>query len=69
MGYDLANRTFKYSDRYTPEDVEQFTAYIEKKLDSVEPELNRNELRDILLRIYGNPVAEKEKFQSVNTGS
>ncbi|MBR1573324.1 MAG: 1-acyl-sn-glycerol-3-phosphate acyltransferase [Bacteroidales bacterium] len=62
MGYDLANRTFKYSDRYTPEDVEQFTAYIEHQLDKVQGDLNRNDLRDILLRIYGNPVAEKEKI-------
>lgn len=62
IGYDMANHSFKYCDRYTPEDVEQFTAYVEHQLDSVEPELNRSDLREILLRIYGNPVAQKEKL-------
>ncbi|MBR1872140.1 MAG: 1-acyl-sn-glycerol-3-phosphate acyltransferase [Bacteroidales bacterium] len=62
MGYDLANRTFKYSDKYTPEDVTAFTEYIEGQLDKVQGDLNRADLRDILLRIYGNPVAEKEKL-------
>ena len=62
MGYDLANRSFKYADKYTHEDVEQFTAYVEHQLDQVEPSLNRNDLRDIFLRIYGNPVLSKEKL-------
>ena len=65
IAYDLANHTFKYSDRYAPEEVEAFTAYTEHQLDQVEPTLNRAELRDIFLRIYGNPVMMKEKF---NTG-
>ena len=65
IAYDLANHTFKYSDRYTPEEVEAFTAYTEHQLDQVEPTLNRADLRDIFLRIYGNPVMMKEKF---NTG-
>ena len=62
MGYDLANHSFKYSDRYTPEDMEQFTAYIEHQLDTIQEDLNRNDLREILLRIYGNPVAEKARL-------
>lgn len=65
IAYDLANHTFKYSDRYTPEEVEAFTEYTEHQLDQVEPTLNRADLRDIFLRIYGNPVMMKEKF---NTG-
>lgn len=60
MGYDMANHTFKYADKYTPEDVEKFTAYIEHQLDTVENTLSRSELREILLRIYGNPVRSKE---------
>ena len=62
MGYDLANHSFKYADKYTPEDLEQFTGYVEHQLDQVEPELNRNDLRDIFLRIYGNPVLSKEQL-------
>ena len=64
IAYDLANHTFKYADRYTPEEVEAFTAYTEEQLDQVEPTLNREELRDIFLRIYGNPVMMKEKFEA-----
>ena len=64
IAYDLANHTFKYADRYTPEEVEAFTSYTEHQLDQVEPTLNREELRDIFLRIYGNPVMMKEKFET-----
>ena len=42
--------------------MEGFTSYIEQQLDKVEKSLNRSDLRDILLRIYSNPVAEKEKL-------
>ncbi len=62
IAYDLANHTYKYADRYSPEEVEAFTDFTEHQLDQVEPTLNRAELRDIFLRIYGNPVMMKEKF-------
>ena len=62
IAYDLANHTFKFTDRYTHEEVEQFTEYTEKQLDRMEPSLNRRDLRDIFLRIYGNPVLSKEKL-------
>ena len=64
IAYDLANHSFKYADRYTPEEVAAFTAYTEQQLDQVEPTLNREELRDIFLRIYGNPVMMKEQFEA-----
>ena len=60
MGYDMANHSYKYAHLYTPEDVEIFTEYIEHQLDTVEKRLNRNDLRKILLSIYGNPVRSKE---------
>jgi hypothetical protein len=68
MGYDLANHSYKYSNMYTPDDVASFTAYIEHKLNTVESSLNRSDLRDILLRIYGNPVANKEKLREESEG-
>ena len=40
--------------------MEQFVAYMEHQLDTVEPELNREELRKIFLDIYANPVVTKE---------
>ena len=60
MAYDMMNGTDKYSSFYAPEDLEGFKAYIEQQLDKAEKSLDRDELRDILLHIYGNPVATKE---------
>lgn len=60
MAYDIAFKTSKYSDRYSPEDVSRFTDYMEHQLDTVEPSLNRDDLREIFLKIYSNPVLSKE---------
>lgn len=62
IGYDMVNHTFKYRDRYTPEDVAQFTDYVEHQLDKVEKSLCRADLRDIFLRIYANPVVSLENL-------
>ena len=65
MGYDLAFRTDKYSAHYTPEDLEAFRAYTEKQLDRMAGEpLDRNELKQIFLEIYGNPVRSKEQLEA-----
>lgn len=64
MGYDLANGTTKYADHYGPEDLEAFKAYMENQLTYTEPQLDRDALRDIFLRIYGNPVQMKEQFEA-----
>lgn len=66
MGYDLANGTDKYSSFYTPGELREFKSYIESRLDKVEEELDRLQLRDILLRIYGNPVLAKEKLNTAS---
>ena len=47
-----------------PEDVESFDAYTEHRLDKVEKRLNRDDLKDIFLRIYANPVLSKERLAS-----
>lgn len=62
IGYDMVNHTFKYRDKYTPEDVAQFTDYVEHQLDKVEKSLCRTDLRDIFLRIYANPVVSLENL-------
>ncbi len=63
MAYDLANQSYKYSHLYEPADVEQFIAYMQKQLDTVEPEDNREDLRRIFLDIYANPVVTKELLE------
>ena len=62
MAYDLVDGGNKYATEYTQEELEGFKAYIEKQLGTVEPELNREDLRDILLHIYSNPVLSKENL-------
>ena len=60
IAYDLANHSYKYSHLYEPADQEKFVAYMQKQLDTVEPEINREDLRRIFLDIYANPVYTKE---------
>ena len=60
MGYDLMNRTTKYSSLYGKDDLEAFKAYTEHKLSKVERNLDRDALRQLFWEIYGNPVARKE---------
>ena len=60
VAYDIANHAFKYSHLYDQADVEQFIEYMEHQLDTVEPEINREDLRRIFIDIYANPVYTKE---------
>ena len=62
MAYDIVNGGSKYAGEYTPEDLQAFKGYIEALLGKVEPTLDRDELRDILLHIYSNPVLSKENL-------
>ena len=62
MAYDIVENTTRYADRYTLQELEAFKAYINHQLDQVEPELSREDLRDILLHIYSNPVSAKESL-------
>jgi hypothetical protein len=45
---------------YDISDIERFVAYMEHQLDTVEKDLNREDLRRIFLDIYANPVVTKE---------
>ena len=60
VAYDILNHSFKYSDKYEMSDVEAFVAYMEHQLNTVEPEINRSDLRKHFLEIYANPVVSKE---------
>ncbi len=64
IAYDLVGGGNKYSDLYGQEDVESFKAYMEHRLDKVEKRLDRDELRNIFLHIYSNPVLSKERLAS-----
>ena len=62
MAYDIVNGGSKYSSEYTEEELTAFKGYIETLLGKVEPTLDKDELRDILLHIYSNPVLSKESL-------
>ena len=62
IAVDLLEGDTRYADRYAPEDRERFEAYTEHRLDKVERKLDRNDLHDIFLHIYANPVYSKEKL-------
>ena len=55
---------------YDRADAEKFVAYMEHQLDTVEPDINREDLRRIFLDIYANPVVTKELLRKEKvTGS
>lgn len=66
LAYDLMNGTRKYADRYSSEDEKAFKEHMQQQMQFVEPELDRAELSDIFLHIYGNPVVSKETLEAGN---
>lgn len=63
IAYDLRHHSYKFSDHYSVEDKEAFVCYMEKQLDTVEKEINRDELRATFLDIYANPIVSKLMLQ------
>lgn len=63
VAFDLVNETSRYSDMYEPCDVEKFVEYMAHQLETVEPEVNKEDLRRIFLDIYANPVVTKELLE------
>lgn len=60
VAYDILKQTDKYASQYTAEDKAKFIGYMEHQLGTVEPELNKDDLREVFLGIYANPVVSKE---------
>ena len=66
VAYDILNKTDKYASMYETADVQRFTAYMEKQLATVEPEIDRDELTKAFLDIYANPVVTRELLDQEN---
>lgn len=64
IAYDIIKGESRYADKYDQADVAKFIGYMEHQLGTVEPELDRDELRNAFLEIYANPVIAKETFES-----
>lgn len=63
IAYDLVNGSSKYTDSYSSEEKETFLSYMNKGLNAIttgEPNIETEELMDIFLKIYANPVSNKE---------
>ena len=57
MAYDLLHQSDRYAGQYTPDDVDAFVRYMEGGLKGLTGD--REELRNIFLKIYANPVEAK----------
>lgn len=60
IAYDIMNHSYRYTDHYDKESMEQFVAYMNHQMETIEPEIDREDLRRIFLGIYANPVVTKE---------
>ena len=62
IGYDLMTGGDKYASLYSDAERMAFIEYAEKRLDSVDPNLDRDAIRKIFYQIYGNPVLAREQL-------
>lgn len=62
IAYDLMTGGDKYADRYTSEQRSEFIKYVDHRMAKLENSLDKAEVRDIFIRIYGNPVLHKEEL-------
>ena len=63
VAYDILKGESKYAYLYDQSDVQKFVGYMEHQLGKVEPEVNRDEVKDMFLQIYANPVVTKELLE------
>ena len=62
MAYDIVEGSKRFTDKYSASELAAFKRYISKQLKQVEPTLDRKALREILLRIYSNPIVSKDNL-------
>lgn len=60
MAHDILYQSYKYQTYYTSEDIKDFTKYMEDGLNELVGDYD--ELREIFLAIYANPVINKEQM-------
>ncbi len=63
IAYDELENTTEFASKYTPEDVEKFSSYINRQLDKVDltditPD-EREYMRRMMLTMYANPLKNK----------
>lgn len=60
IAYDMLNSTNEYTSEYTQQEKETFEQYMAAKLEKVEAD--QQELKEIFLSIYANPVVGKKNL-------
>jgi hypothetical protein len=61
IAYDMMNKSVKYSDRYTQEAKKNFIIDMNEKIAKI-GHSNYEELKEIFLALYANPVVNQEKL-------
>lgn len=64
IAYDILENGEEYSHLYTDDTKAAFMEYVQMQLDSVEHDFDREELTDIFLHIYANPVYAKKRLEA-----
>lgn len=64
IAYDILNGTVKYSSSYTMEEKERFCKHM-SSLDAYAENCDVEELKQILLGIYANPINSKDYFSQL----
>lgn len=64
IAYDILNGTDSYAHMYTKGQKEAFVEYMNIQMDVVENDIDREELSDIFLHIYANPIIAKKKIEA-----
>lgn len=60
IAWDILNKENKYSDKYTEQDKLKFEEYISESIKKIEG--NKEQIVDVALGIYANPVSNKFKY-------
>lgn len=63
IAYDMLNAGEKYADKYTAAEKVAFTGYVDAMLAKAGIEADMDELREIFLSIYANPVVGMENLK------
>ena len=63
IAYDMLNGSNEYTQMYTAEQKAVFEGYMAKQLSAVQlPDIDMDELKEIFLSIYANPVVSKKNL-------
>ena len=69
MAYDLLNGTERFTDQYTPQDLDNFKNYLANQLAKVEvDDITAEEhkyLNEIVLKMYANPLINQLRIKGL----